>query len=515
MRNNQPVTQHEYQFDKDSTLMSVTDVDSHIIYANDVFITVSGFDPDEIDGQPHNMVRHPDMPVEAFGDMWNTLKQQEPWSALVKNRRKNGDHYWVRANAVPIVRNGRTTGYMSVRTQPERQDIEQAETLYQKVRSGQAKNVRFHKGIVVKTGVFGMFSRVRIMPMRWRLRSVMLLTLLASFIAYFAIHRDIDADFISSSLFSVVLLLVLDVLLEWQLVKPIEKLKRQALDIATGNATTLHYDERTDEIGTIQRSVGQLGLMFRWLVDDISLQVSNIRHASDDLASGSEEMSRHVEQTAANVQQTAAAMNEINTTVQTNNATTSEASKLASTASQAAQVGGKVIGQMEHTMDSIVASSEKIAGITSIIDNIAFQTNILALNAAVEAARAGEQGKGFAVVAGEVRNLAQRSASAAHEIKELIDVSVDKVRIGSQQAKEAGESTHGIVMQVNNVSELIAHITESTREQGVGLSEIDRAVEDLERIMQQNATQVTNSAHASEQLSMQAHRLEQALHVFR
>ncbi|ACZ76630.1 methyl-accepting chemotaxis sensory transducer with Pas/Pac sensor [Dickeya parazeae Ech586] len=515
MRNNQPVTQREYVFDKDATLMSVTDVNSHIVYANDAFIEVSGFEPDEIDGQPHNFVRHPDMPVEAFRDMWQTLKQQEPWTALVKNRRKNGDHYWVRANAVPIVRQGRTTGYMSVRTQPSRQDVDAAEKLYQTMRSDQGKNLKLHKGVLFSTGITGLFSRLKLISMRWRLRGLITLTALISYIVFWSMHGQFDTDFYITSTFMTGMMLLLDGLLEWQLIKPIEMVKQQALDIATGNVTTLDYGSRGDEIGTIQRAIGQLGLMFRWLVDDISTQVLNIRSASDELAHGSEDMSDHAERTAANVQQTAAAMNEINTTVQTNTTTTSEASQQASTACDAAISGGRVIGEMEKTMDSIVASSEKIAGITSIIDNIAFQTNILALNAAVEAARAGEQGKGFAVVAGEVRNLAQRSASAANEIKQLIESSVAQVRTGSTHVRDAGNSTQNIVTRVNSVSQLIAHIADSTKEQTVGLSEIGRAVEELEQITQKNAAQVNACAQASDQLKQQARRLEQALHVFR
>ncbi|WP_033567527.1 methyl-accepting chemotaxis protein [Dickeya undicola] len=514
MRNNQPVTQREYVFDKDATLMSVTDVNSHIVYANDAFIEVSGFEPDEIDGQPHNFVRHPDMPVEAFRDMWQTLKHQEPWTALVKNRRKNGDHYWVRANAVPIVRQGRTTGYMSVRTQPSRQEVDAAEKLYQTMRN-EGSNLKLHRGVLFRTGLTGLFSRLKLISMRWRLRGLIMLMALLSYVAFWTIHGEFDADFYISSSFMTGIMLLLDAVLEWQLIKPIEMVKQQALNIATGNANTIEYEGRADEIGTIQRAIGQLGLMFRWLVDDISTQVLNIRSASDELASGSEDMSSHAERTAANVQQTAAAMNEINTTVQTNTTTTSEASQQAATACDAAISGGRVIGEMEKTMDSIVASSEKIAGITSIIDNIAFQTNILALNAAVEAARAGEQGKGFAVVAGEVRNLAQRSASAANEIKQLIESSVEQVRYGSSHVRDAGDSTQNIVTRVNSVSQLISHIADSTKEQTIGLSEIGRAVEELEQITQQNASQVNACAHASDQLKLQAHRLEQALHVFR
>jgi aerotaxis receptor len=134
MRNNQPVTQHEFELPDNATLMSTTDTRSHLTYANAAFLAVSGFSREEIHGQPHNMVRHPDMPAEAFADMWRTLKGGEPWTALVKNRRKNGDHDWVRANATPVVRHGQATGYMSVRTKPSREEVAAAETLYRDFR---------------------------------------------------------------------------------------------------------------------------------------------------------------------------------------------------------------------------------------------------------------------------------------------------------------------------------------------------------------------------------------------
>src|SRR5664279_3756046 len=152
MRENLPITNREYDFPADATLMSTTDPQSHITYANDAFISVSGFSREEIEGNPHNMVRHPDMPPEAFADMWATLQAGEPWTALVKNRRKNGDHYWVRANATPVARDGQQAGYLSVRTKPSREEIAAAETLYRDFREGKAGNRRFHKGLIVRTG---------------------------------------------------------------------------------------------------------------------------------------------------------------------------------------------------------------------------------------------------------------------------------------------------------------------------------------------------------------------------
>ncbi len=174
MRNNQPVTQREFEFPDNATLMSTTDTQSNITYANAAFVEVSGFSPEEIHGQPHNLVRHPDMPKEAFADMWATLKGGEPWTALVKNRRKNGDHYWVRANATPVVRNGQPVGYMSVRTKASREEIAAAEALYKDFREGNARRRRFHRGLILRSGLMGWTSVVQTMPVRWRIRSALL-----------------------------------------------------------------------------------------------------------------------------------------------------------------------------------------------------------------------------------------------------------------------------------------------------------------------------------------------------
>lgn len=170
MRHNQPVTQREYEFPADATLMSTTNTQSHITYANAAFIAVSGFEREEIIGQAHNMVRHPDMPTQAFADMWATLKAGRSWTALVKNRRKTGDHYWVRANATPVVRGSKVIGYMSVRTKPLRAEIEATEAVYRAFREGRGGRWRFHQGLIVRSGAMAWASWLQVMPVRWRLR---------------------------------------------------------------------------------------------------------------------------------------------------------------------------------------------------------------------------------------------------------------------------------------------------------------------------------------------------------
>jgi methyl-accepting chemotaxis protein len=208
-------------------------------------------------------------------------------------------------------------------------------------------------------------------------------------------------------------------------------------------------------------------------------------------------------------------MEQLTSTVKQSADNARQANQLASTASEAASKGGAVVGQVVSTMEDITASSRKIADIISVIDGIAFQTNILALNAAVEAARAGEQGRGFAVVAGEVRNLAQRSAQAAREIKTLISDSVDKVDAGSKQVAEAGAAMNEIVTQVRRVTDLIGEITSAAMEQSSGIGQVNDAITQMDQVTQQNAALVEESAAAAASLKAQAHHLAQAVAVFK
>ncbi|SIT36944.1 fused signal transducer for aerotaxis sensory component; methyl accepting chemotaxis component [Paraburkholderia piptadeniae] len=514
MRNNQPVTQHEFEFPDNATLMSTTDTQSHIQYANAAFIQVSGFSLEEIQGQPHNLVRHPDMPAEAFADMWATLKGGEPWTALVKNRRKNGDHYWVRANATPVVRNGQPAGYMSVRTKASRDEIAAAEALYRQFKEGKAGSQVFHKGLIVRRGLMRWTSAFKIMPVRWRIRSASLMvTPVMVLIAWLlGLTQVALAEFAAAVL---ACSLLLSLWLEKQISRPLEQVLQQALRVASGESQKAVHMDRVDEIGMTLRTISQLGLMFRWLIDDVSEQVINVQRAVNEIAQGNNDLSRRTEQAATNVQQTTSSMTQMTATVKSNAETATQANTLSASASDAAAKGGQAMSQVVSTMDDITDSSRRIADIIGVIDGIAFQTNILALNAAVEAARAGDQGRGFAVVAGEVRALAQRSANAAKEIKNLIGASVERVEAGAKLVDDAGQTMDDIVAQVKRVSDLIAEIRSATEEQSSGVTQVDRAVSDLDTITQQNAALVEQSTAASESLKQQAERLVEAVSVFR
>ena len=316
-----------------------------------------------------------------------------------------------------------------------------------------------------------------------------------------------------------VIAVVLALLLAWWLAnnitRPLAVAVRLARQVAGGDLTARIDVRSRDETGELLSALKDMNASLVTIVSGVRRGTDMIATASSQIASGNLDLSSRTEQQASSLEETASSMEELTSTVQQNSANAREANRMAQAASDIASSGGGVVSRVVETMEEINASSRKIVDIISVIDGIAFQTNILALNAAVEAARAGEQGRGFAVVATEVRSLAQRSAAAAKEIKALISDSVAKVESGSVLVNEAGDTMREIVESVQRVTGMINEISAAGEEQRSGIEQVSQAVGQMDQVTQQNAALVEEAAAASQSLQEQAQELAQAVSVFR
>ncbi|MGR9578289.1 methyl-accepting chemotaxis protein [Pandoraea sputorum] len=669
MRDNQPVTQNEFVIGEHQYLISRTDLKGRITYANPAFVEVSGYSRDELLGAPHNIVRHPDMPSEAFGDLWETIKRGDTWTGLVKNRRKNGDFYWVLATVTPTLENNAVVGYTSVRVRPAAGATAQAEALYARFRSGQAGNLRIRGGQVERGGIAALARRVRLDTLRARLTGIIVLgALLLAIVGGLGlwgvsssndkllkvyrngmvpvstlgvIGQKLDRDvllvaeavgspnldamkragdeiagsldeinrqwaeymktvddstraqaerfdvirqrFTSDGLLQtvemlrvgsaegaqqtylekvkpaygpmrdelnaltrleltqatdlyqqsqkehtivrgatvvavlggIVVLFLLGSILRRAINHPLRVALGMSKQIAAGDLTGKAEGVGRDEIGQLLFGLSVMKNSLLSIVSDVREGIESINIASREIAAGNTDLSARTEQQAASLEQTASSMEQLTATVKQNADNARQASAMAVNASEIAARGGQVVGNVVDTMQGISTSSHKIVDIISVIEGIAFQTNILALNAAVEAARAGEQGRGFAVVAGEVRTLAQRSAAAAKEIKVLIEDSVGRVENGSSLVAQAGKTMDEIVQAVQRVTDIMGEISAASAEQSSGIEQVNRAVTQMDEVTQQNAALVEEAAAAAGSLEDQAHRLRDAVSVFR
>ena len=669
MRNNQPITGNAYPLRDDQSLISRTDAQGNITYVNEDFITLSGFSEAELIGSPHNLVRHPDMPAEAFADMWSTLKNGNSWTGMVKNRRKDGDHYWVLANATPIREAGIIIGYTSVRTAPTQEQITQASVAYARFKNGAAGRWQIRQGQVLRRGIIGKALALKNLTIQGRL--ILLISLLCMVMtgigamglygmnssneglrtvyqdrtiplgqlsmvvrllqsnrlllaqaiyatnpeeikstvgkiemnigqvnknwdAYMASYLTAEekkladkfvidsANFVNRGLtpaiaalktgnieevkrlehdvigrdfnpvregINALIQLQLDVskqesdsaqanfifmrnvvfivamlgimlsffaarLLIRAIVGPLNQAVNLVREIAAGNLTATINIKSSDEMGHMQHALNVMNKSLTNIISGVRHNAEIIGSTSIQIADGNNDLSQRTEEQASTLEETAASMEELTSTVKSNAENSKQARELAHTASHIAVQGGEAMSLVVGTMDSIADSSKKITDIISVIDSIAFQTNILALNAAVEAARAGEQGRGFAVVASEVRSLAQRSASAAKEIKELIGDSVSKVATGAKQVIDARKTIDGVVTAVQQVSDIMSDITAASMEQSIGIEQVNQAVMQMDEVTQQNAALVEEAAAAAESLQTQGHALVQAMEVF-
>lgn len=740
MRVNLPVTNVEREFREGEFIVSRTDLRGVITFVNPYFCEISGYSEKELLGQAHNIIRHPDMPPEAFADLWATLKKGRPWTGLVKNRCKNGDFYWTEANVTPLWEGEQMTGYMSVRTKPTRAQVEAATRLYEEMRAGKCK-LRLEEGRLVRPGVERLLGPLKKLSIGQQLLLWLSIVAVPAAGLIWALGAGIwlptDALSLSSAVAAVLALAGGVAFALWtSLVNPLRTASDHLEKIAGDDFRTRIETEKEDEIGTLLRAIkvlqirlgnvladarkraeqgamikaalasssasallagrdgqilyvndallaalkkhaeaiarerpgfdparivgmsldalhpdfaaavkkldtfegdqlkivlggrtcyctlnpvideqgkriglfvdwwditgeikmqeevhavldaalagdfsprlsleGKSGFMqklsteinrllsafresiedfvrvmrqiaegdldiklaknyqglFRELQQDINATVGRlaevvdqIRHAADRVRSAAQEIARgntdlasRVQEQASALEETSSSMEEMTDSVKHNADNAQQARQLATSAREKANAGGEVVTRAVAAMEQINAVAKRIAEIIGVIDEIAFQTNLLALNAAVEAARAGEQGRGFTVVAQEVRHLAQRSAQAAKQIKDLIKESIEKVETGSSFVNATGQALAEIVEAVKKVSDIVAEIAVMSREQASGIEQVNKAVMQMDEVTQQNAALVEEAAAAAKSMEDQAQALSDLVAFFR
>ena len=520
MRKNLPITKQEYVLRENQSPISRTDVKGNIVYTNSDFIEASGFAEEELIGNPHNMVRHPDMPEEAFADMWVHLKSGQSWTGLVKNRRKDGGFYWVLANASPIFKNGRIDGYASVRMKAPRERIQATESAYALFANGKASGWRIYTGNVERTGLMGVISRLVRPGVNGRLN--MLLSLALGSIALIGglgiSSSNSQAMTIELSVLTVicsVVALISGWTLKRSIINPLNKAINIAKQIAVGGLANKIDSSGSDEIAQLMNALYAMQKSLSSMAEHVQLNAQSVRAESQLMYEGNKSLAVQTDKQSTSLQEAAQNMEEVSVTAKSNTDNVKIANKLVQEAAEVVHNGGQAMVKVVETMDSIASSSKKITDIIGVINGIAFQTNILALNAAVEAARSGEHGRGFAVVASEVRLLAGRSAEAAKEIKTLIEHSYGQVEKGLDQVTQARTNIDSSIFVVNQVGKLMSSITESSNEQGIATHRVAQLVSELDAIAQLNVPIAESAAQSAIRLAEQGREMMRTVSVFR
>ncbi len=505
MKRNFPITGHEIAYADSANILSTTDLKGAITYVNDDFIHISGFTADELRGKNHNIVRHPEMPPAAFESLWNTVKSGNSWMGLVKNRCKNGDHYWVSAYVTPISENGEIVEYQSVRTKPDRVLVERAERLYAALLAGKTP-------LALRLPRLGLKAKV--------LGSVVL-GVAAGMIGAVMM----DASLTSTALFSLVTLLVGGGFSLLALA-PICKVATKARAVADNPASQLLYTDRLDEAGQIEFAmqmleaeasavVGRIADSAKYLRDNSSVLVTAVARSregiqqqqgeTDQVATAINEMAASVQEVAHNAQNAADAADKANAEAQAGRRVVSDTGAAIGRLATEVEQAATVIRQLEER-------SNDISSVLDVIRGIADQTNLLALNAAIEAARAGEQGRGFAVVADEVRTLASRTQQSTQEIHSMIEKLQEGARsavaVMSRSGEEAANSVEqagkavtaleNITRGVTTITDMSAQIATAVEEQSAVGDEINRNITSIRLVADDNAETGAQSEHAAQ-----------------
>ena len=516
MKKNFPVTGVEQKFSDKANILSTTDLKGAISYINDDFIKISGFTRDELQKKNHNIVRHPEMPPEAFEDLWSTVKSGDSWMGIVKNRCKNGDHYWVNAFVTPIIKNGSAVEYQSIRSKPLREDVERAETLYAKLLAGNSPSC-------LKRPLLGFLPKM--------LMGIGLSWLVSLLVGVMLLELPWMTGGILFGVGVVLSLIVLSTIY-----RPLKSVIDKARRINDNPLASHVYTGRTDEVGQLLLAIRTLESETGGIIGRISDSANQLTSHASTMMSAIGNTSKGVQRQFSETEQVATAVNEMSASVQEVAENAQQTAAAAHLASGEASEGKRVVNDTMRSIKSLAEEveqaatvirkleqdSNEISKIVDVIQGISEQTNLLALNAAIEAARAGEQGRGFAVVADEVRTLAGRTHGATDEIKSMIE----KIQHGSQNAvevmergrnqaadgvKKAGDavaSLETIASAVTTINDMSAQIATAVEEQSAVAEEINRSIITIRDIAENTLRDASQTEQSASEMNQMAEDME-------